>query len=130
MASSAFCSFFALAAKTDFYSRLASTKIKASGVFWPFLAKIDAFGDKPEGIDYAHRQFNIIDVYCVGYTSPQSLMLNWEVPVMPGIKQKSKNSVQENLYHDMITHRYHITSYPLQVLPRMNDASLECCDIL
>ena len=44
LASSAFCSFFALAAKIDFYSRLASTKVKASGVFWPFLEKIDAFG--------------------------------------------------------------------------------------
>ena len=44
MTSSVFCSYFALAAKIDFYSRLASTKVKASGVFWPFLEKIDAFG--------------------------------------------------------------------------------------
>ena len=88
LASSAFCSFFALAAKIDFYSRLASTKIKASGVFWPFLAKIDAFGGKPEGIDYSHRQFNIIDVYCIGYTSPQSLILNCEVSVYAGEKTK------------------------------------------
>ena len=66
---------------------------------------------KTEGIDYTHRQQSI-DVYCIGYTSLQSLTLNCEVPVMPGRKQKFQTFCTRKLapWYDHILIPYYFLS--------------------